>query len=199
MNKKLIRLLVYVGAIGLGLFFLIFITTSTLIGFDVKQRCDNAKQKYKGNCVEVLIQTLNDESNSFKDRNYAIWALGQLGDKKANTVLKKYRTITSQYKLKDLVTKELDTKKDKYGVSSSRLRHLAINSDFIKLEIHSREGDPKKLMNKCPVCLAKLKRVKNLTIWGGEVTIEYKCAKCGYWTGKKKRIPKRYVFHLKKK
>jgi transposase-like protein len=101
--------------------------------------------------------------------------------------------------LKKLVTKELNTKKKKFGVTGNRLRNIAINSDFVKLEIHSREGDPKKLMVKCPVCRSTLKRVKNLTIWGGEVTIEFRCNKCGYWTGKKKRIPTRYVFHLKKK
>jgi transposase-like protein len=114
-------------------------------------------------------------------------------------VLKKFRTVNTQYKLKELVAKELNTKKVKYGISPSRLRVIAINSDFVKLEIHSREGDPKKLMIKCPVCGSPLKRVKNLTIWGGEVTIEFRCKKCGYWTGKKKRIPTRYVFHFKKK
>ncbi len=113
-------------------------------------------------------------------------------------VLKKFRTVNSQNKLKKIVTKELKNKKKKFSVSVSRLRNIAINSDFVKLEIHSREGDPKKLMIKCPVCNSTLKRVKNLTIWGGEVTIEFRCKKCGYWTGKKKRIPTRYVFHLKK-
>ena len=112
-------------------------------------------------------------------------------------VLKEYRVVQSQYKLKKIVTKSLNTKKEKYNVSEHRLRNIAINSDFVKLDIHSREGDPKKTMNKCPVCNANLKRVKNLTIWGGEVTIEFKCPKCGYWTGKKKRIPTRYDFHLK--
>ena len=114
-------------------------------------------------------------------------------------VIKKFRTVHSQHKLTKLVKKELDTKKEKFGVSGSRLRNIAINSNFVKLEIHSREGDPKKLMTKCPVCGITLKRVKNLTIWGGEVTIEFRCPNCGYWTGKKKRIPTRYVFHLKKK
>lgn len=114
-------------------------------------------------------------------------------------VLKKFRTVQSQNKSKELVIKELNTKKKKFGVTGSRLRNIAINSGFVKLEIHSREGDPKKLMIKCPVCRSTLKRVKNLTIWGGEVTIEFRCNKCGYWTGKKKRIPTRYVFHLKKK
>ena len=114
-------------------------------------------------------------------------------------VLTKFRTVNSQHQLKELVTKELNTKKKKFGVTGSRLRFIAINSDFVKLEIHSREGDPKKLMTKCPVCGSTLKRVKNLTIWGGEVTIEFRCNKCSYWTGKKKRIPTRYVFHYKKR
>lgn len=112
-------------------------------------------------------------------------------------VLKEYRTVHSQNKLKKLVNKNLTTPKKKFSVSGSRLRNIAINSDFVKLEIHTREGDPKKLLIKCPVCSNTLKRVKNLTIWGGEVTIEFRCKKCGYWTGKKKRIPTRYVFHLK--
>jgi len=113
-------------------------------------------------------------------------------------VLKKYRTINTQAKLKNLITKKLNNKKKKYGVSPKRLRNIAINSDFVKLEIHSREGDPKKSMNKCPVCGQNLSKVKNQTIWGGKVTLEFKCPNCGYWTGKKKRIPTRYVFHYKK-
>jgi len=114
-------------------------------------------------------------------------------------VITKYRTVQSQTRLKELVTQELKFKKNKFNVSNKRLRNIALNSDFVKFEIHSREGDPKKTMNKCPVCDSVLNRVKNLTIWGGEVTIEFKCKNCGYWTGKKKRIPTRYVFHLKKK
>ena len=113
-------------------------------------------------------------------------------------IFKKYRTVPSQNRLKQLVTKELSGKKKKYGISGVRLRKIAIESDFVKLEIHSREGDPNRILNKCPVCDDVLKRVKNLTIWGGEVTIEFRCYNCGYWTGKKKRIPTRYVFHLKK-
>lgn len=117
--------------------------------------------------------------------------------KSLENVLNKYRTINSQVKLRELITKDLKTKKIDYGVSGQRIRNIAIKSDFVKLEIHSREGDPKKIMTKCPVCDSTLKRVKNLTIWGGEVTIEFSCSRCGYWTGKKKRIPTRYVFHIK--
>jgi hypothetical protein len=119
-------------------------------------------------------------------------------EKAVKTVLKKFRTVPSQYQLHKLVNKELKTKKKQFSVSQQRLREITLKSGFVNLEIHSREGDPHKILNKCPVCGATLKRVKNLTIWGGQVTLEFTCSQCGYWTGKKKRIPTRYVFHLKK-
>jgi len=118
--------------------------------------------------------------------------------KALRNILEKNRTVNTQAKLRKLVTKKLNTKKKTYGIDPSRIRSIAINSDFVKLEIHSREGDPKKSMNRCPVCKNSLNKVKNQTIWGGKVTIEFSCKKCGYWTGKKKRIPNRYVFHYKK-
>ena len=114
-------------------------------------------------------------------------------------IFSKHRTINSQIRLKILVEKELKTKNKNYGVSCTRLRNIAINSEYIKLDIHTRDGNPHKTMNKCPVCGNNLKNVKNLTIWGGEVTIEFRCRNCGYWTGKKKRIPTRYLFQLKNK
>jgi len=118
--------------------------------------------------------------------------------KAATKILKKYRTVSSQYRLKELVEQELKTKKDEFHVSGSRLRNLVLKSGLFRIEIHSREGSPDKVLNRCPVCNNSLKRVKNQTIFGGEVTIELRCLNCGYWTGKKKRIPTLYVFHLKK-
>ncbi|MCJ2533882.1 MAG: hypothetical protein LN364_01455 [Candidatus Thermoplasmatota archaeon] len=118
--------------------------------------------------------------------------------KAVTKVLKKYRTVSSQHRLKELVENELKTKNDEFHVSVSRIRNLVLKSDLVRIEIHSREGDPDKILNRCPVCNNSLKRVKNQTIFGGEVTIEFRCSNCGYWTGKKKRIPILYVFHLKK-
>jgi hypothetical protein len=117
--------------------------------------------------------------------------------KAVEKVFKKYRTVPSQRRLKKLVEKELKTKKKQFHVSESRLRHITLKSGLSNIEIHSREGDPHKLLARCPVCENPLRRVKNLTLYGGEVTIEYRCSSCGYWTGKKKRVPTRYVFHLK--
>ena len=118
--------------------------------------------------------------------------------KAVTKVLKKYHTVSSQYRLKELVEQELKTGKNEFHVSGSRLRNLVLKSGLVRIEIHSREGSPDKVLNRCPVCNNSLKRVKNQTIFGGEVTIELRCSNCGYWTGKKKRIPTLYVFHLKK-
>lgn len=112
-------------------------------------------------------------------------------------VFQKYHTVTSQRALKKFVEKELQTKKKQFHVSEPRLRTLVLNSGLVQVEIHSREGDPDKILHKCPVCGGSLQRVKNQTIYGGEVTIEFRCDRCGYWTGKKKKIPTLYVFHLK--
>jgi len=111
-------------------------------------------------------------------------------------VLKKHHSIYSQNKLKKLVEKDLKTKSKDFYVGVKRLRTLVLQNKLARVEIHSREGSPKKILSKCPVCSSDLKRVKNLTIWGGEVTIELRCSNCGYWTGKKKRIPTLYIFHL---
>ena len=77
-------------------------------------------------------------------------------------------------------------KKKQYHVSEPRLRTLVLNSGLVQVEIHTRDGDPDKLLHRCPVCSGPLERVKNQTIYGGEVTLEFRCILCGYWTGKKK-------------
>jgi hypothetical protein len=112
-------------------------------------------------------------------------------------VFQKYHMVSSQYKLKKLVEKELQTKKQQFHVSGPRLRTLVLNSGFVYAEIHTRDGNPDKILHRCPVCRGSLRRVKNQTIYGGEVTLEFRCTLCGYWTGKKKKIPTLYIFHLK--
>jgi hypothetical protein len=88
MNLK--RALLLVFAIG-GLFiFLIFFVSAKKIGQGVKDACRLAQERYEGDCVESLIKFLDDEENSPRKRNSAVWALGQLGDARALPVLEKY-------------------------------------------------------------------------------------------------------------
>lgn len=117
-NKFLAKVL-YLGAIGASICMLFFVVTCTIIGYDVKEQCADAKTEYGGECVEALISLLDDESKSFRSRNSAIWALGQLGDSRALMALEKYYTGEipkkdpldggiSQYELKKAIKLAVD-------------------------------------------------------------------------------------------
>jgi len=111
-NKKVFKkLLLYVIAVGLGIAFLSLVVISFWIGFSVKKECQKAQQEYGGDCVKALSAFVEDEKHSFKERNSAVWALGQLGDQLALAVLNKYYTgepcqhdkFLCQYELKKAI------------------------------------------------------------------------------------------------
>ena len=105
------KLLLYVIAAGVGIVFLLLIIISFWIGFSVKKECQKAQQEFSGDCVEALSVLVDDEKKSFKERNSAVWALGQLGDRRALAVLNKYYTgepcqhdkFLCQYELKKAI------------------------------------------------------------------------------------------------
>jgi len=85
----------WIGIGVLGFFIigvLIFIITSLWIGSDVRRYCKNAKKLYEGDCVTALSEMVDDASMPFRDRNHAIWALGQIGNPKALQYITKYYT-----------------------------------------------------------------------------------------------------------
>jgi hypothetical protein len=59
---------------------------------DVRSTCTAATDSYGGSCITALVTTIESEAEPFKKRNQAIWALGQIGDKRAIPVLKKLYT-----------------------------------------------------------------------------------------------------------
>lgn len=113
--------LFFSGAVGASIFLLFFAVTCTWIGYDVKSHCQEAEREYgrilpagRQDCVEALIMLLNDENKGFRERNTAVWALGQLGDSRALPVLQGYYTgnipqrepldkTISQYELKKAI------------------------------------------------------------------------------------------------
>lgn len=103
------------------------------------------------------------------------------------------RVVNSQRELKRLVEKELRSDEN-FKVGERRLRQIALDSDLVDVEIHCRESPEKRHVSRCPVCDTKLKKVKNLTVFGGTVTLGFKCSKCAYWSGLKRRIPMLYIF-----
>lgn len=112
--KNLKNKLLYLFAIGISMFIFFFVITCSWIGFSVKDHCQEAQGQYSGDCVEALVSMFEDEAQDFGDRNSAIWALGQLGDKRALPVLERYYTgdipdrepwheTLSQYELKKAI------------------------------------------------------------------------------------------------
>jgi len=114
-------------------------------------------------------------------------------------VMRRMKGINSLSKLRKLILKQLKNIDKDYTVSSERLRKIAVTSSFIKTTIYTRQGKKKKKFSgKCPVCGGKLNLTKNETIFGGTVTLGYKCTKCPYWTTIRRRIPIRYSFEYQK-
>ncbi len=111
--------------------------------------------------------------------------------------LRRHGIVNSQRKMTQLVLRELRRHDSDYAVSEERVRKLAISNNLAKIDIRCRDSMVKTLAGNCPVCGGKTKRIRNLTVYGGTVTVGYKCATCGYWTGLKHRVPTLYVFSPK--
>ena len=105
-------------------------------------------------------------------------------------------TVDSQRKLKRLVDRELRGEEG-FRIGEGRLRRLAIDSRLFELRIQTRETGKKRSLVNCPVCGSRVGRLRNATVFGGTVTLGYRCPTCGYWTGLRRRVPVRYTFMRK--
>jgi anaerobic ribonucleoside-triphosphate reductase len=111
--------------------------------------------------------------------------------------LRRRGIVNSQRKMRELVLKELRRHDPDYSVSEVRVRKLAIRDGLATVITRGRSSTERTVANSCPVCNGKMKRTKNLTLDGGTVNMGYKCLKCGYWTGLRRRVPTLYVFEPK--
>lgn len=109
-------------------------------------------------------------------------------------VFAKQKSVSSQRSLKRLVDKELASSGDPYRVGERRLRLLVLEHNMAKIEMDYREVESRMAMALCPVCGQRLTIARNMTVFGGTVTLGYRCKKCGYSTGTKRKIPVRYTF-----
>ena len=113
-------------------------------------------------------------------------------------VMAKRRTVYSQRRLKALVEKELQDMDPNYRIGAVRLRLFAINLNIANVEIRYRKTKTKKVLNRCPVCRGKLKRIRSQTVFDGTVTVGYECTRCPYRTGLERKVPNKYIFTRKK-
>jgi len=113
-------------------------------------------------------------------------------------VFAKHRTITSQRLLKSLVDKEMEEGGEPYKIAEKRLRLLTLDNGIATVLIEYRESETKRAISMCPVCGERLKRARNMTVFGGTVTLGYNCPSCGYNTGARRRVPVKYTFIRRK-
>src|SRR5687767_7871755 len=113
----------------------------------------------------------------------------------ARRVLQSAKSVVSQREMHIQVLRELRQADSKAAVTPARVRRVLATQPFVRLELRARKGPKEKVLTRCPVCGTRLERVKNQTLFGGEVTLTLRCPACGYWTGKDKRIPTLYIFH----
>ena len=117
--KKVLFLLLPTGVIAITILFAI---SCVLIFSSVESICTKAENEFKCDHVEALIALIDSEKFNFEDKNKAIWALGQIGAKKALPSLEKLYTGSTR--------KRCD--RSKY-ISQYELQRAIkfINSDFI--------------------------------------------------------------------
>ena len=86
------KVLVYGALTCLALFLFVFVTTCWSIRSSVKEISVEATQEFRGDRIEALMSYVDSENHSLRQRNRAVWALGQIGDERALPVLEKWYT-----------------------------------------------------------------------------------------------------------
>jgi hypothetical protein len=86
------KVLVYGALFCFAFLFIIYLLICFNIRASVKEISAEATQQYPGDRVEALIAYVKSEDHSLGQRNHAVWALGQIGDKRALPVLEQFYT-----------------------------------------------------------------------------------------------------------
>ena len=86
MKTKLIKKIIIAAIIVLAI-----IIASSFFGIynTVRKTCDFAKEKNQGKCQTALASVLKDEEVTPKEKNDAIWALGQMAEPESLPALEK--------------------------------------------------------------------------------------------------------------
>jgi hypothetical protein len=75
--------LILACAVGAGILLLGYGVMCLAIGAGVDDVLEKARDRFSGNDTNALVAMMNSSDIPLKDRNLAVWALGQLGDPRA--------------------------------------------------------------------------------------------------------------------
>ena len=90
--KRGLKITGWILGITAGILVALYLGASLMIGLGVNSTSRSAMAQFDGDRIEALIALVDCDNCSLEDRNHAIWALGQLKDKRALPILYKYRT-----------------------------------------------------------------------------------------------------------
>ncbi len=90
-KRKLKKIIVVVIISVLFLIILSVALSFHAIYTGVKNICVQAKQEYAKDCVNSLVQFITSDEHSIKEKTHAVWALGQIADKRAIPYLQEFQ------------------------------------------------------------------------------------------------------------
>jgi hypothetical protein len=86
------KVIVYGILSCLAFLIIAFVLICWSIRSSVKEMSAEAVREYPGDRIEALMTYVDSENHSLRQRNRAVWALGQIGDERALPVLEKWYT-----------------------------------------------------------------------------------------------------------
>lgn len=101
------KISIWVLGIVAGILVVLYLGTSMMIGLGVNGTSRSAMAQFDGDRIESLIALVDCKNCGLEDRNHAVWALGQLKDKRALPILYKYRTGKSCDHLRQICQHEI--------------------------------------------------------------------------------------------
>jgi hypothetical protein len=90
--SKLMKIVSWILGFAIGGAIIAWVGISLLIGWGVNSDSRKAMAQFGGDRIEALIAMVDCQTCNPYDRTQAVWALGQLKDKRALPVLHKYYT-----------------------------------------------------------------------------------------------------------
>jgi hypothetical protein len=91
-SKKIFKVILWISGSIIGLLLIAYLGLNALIYWGVRAEAKKAMAAFHGDRVAALIAVVDCDACDLRDRNHAVWALGQLHDKRALPVLHKYYT-----------------------------------------------------------------------------------------------------------
>ena len=80
------------------------------------------------------------------------------------------------------------------ALGGARLRRLLVGVPGVRISVHYRERPGVPPPQRCPVCGAPLRPIRNRTLTGSSIVLGQRCERCDYWTHGHRRVPVRYLF-----